>query len=54
MRQKKNLFEKFKKINEEIMVSGGFDSFRTGFRMGVQIMCECLFYGENEIFKQIK
>ena len=48
------LFNELVNASDEISATSGVENFKTGFRLGVMMMCECLLFDNSIILKDIK
>lgn len=48
------LFNELINASDEISAVNGVEHFKLGFRLGVQMMCDCLLYNNDKIFSDIR
>ncbi len=51
--EKLKLFNSLIDANDEIRAINDLENFKFGFRLGVQMICNSIFYNDNEIFRDI-
>lgn len=47
------LFNDLINASDEISAASSVENFKIGFRLGVQMMCDSLVFGDNKIFRDI-
>lgn len=49
----KQTFYEFTEANDIISAASSLEYFKIGFRLAVQMMCDCFSENENDIFKKV-